>query len=121
MYYRIYQALQRFPVLLESLESNSNTTLQALITSPTKELLADTEKLQEMVESTLDLSLVDKGEFLVKPEFDDDLKGIRKILSSQHLMYLIIMFDFLTHHYFCLIFYFKYLNNLKYLQSKVLH
>lgn len=32
-------------------------------------------KFQEMMESTLDMSLVDRGEFLIRAEFDDELKG----------------------------------------------
>lgn len=56
--------------------------MEALIIAPITEYYGDTEKLQEMVESTLDLSLVDKGEFLVKPEFDDDLKGNERYFSK---------------------------------------
>uniref|UniRef100_A0A1B6KJA7 DNA mismatch repair protein MSH2 n=1 Tax=Graphocephala atropunctata TaxID=36148 RepID=A0A1B6KJA7_9HEMI len=80
--YRIYQALKRFPLLVETLQENENQTLHALITSPMKDLFTDTEKLLEMIESTLDLSLVDKGEFLIKADFDDDLKELRYKMDS---------------------------------------
>lgn len=37
-------------------------------------------KYQEMIETTLDLTVVDKGEFLIKAEFDEDLQGILLLL-----------------------------------------
>uniref|UniRef100_A0A1B6FWF4 DNA mismatch repair protein MSH2 n=1 Tax=Cuerna arida TaxID=1464854 RepID=A0A1B6FWF4_9HEMI len=74
--YRIYQALKKFPFLLETL-GEENVTIHSVFFQPMQALLLDMQNLQEMIESTLDFSLVDKGEFLIKPEFDDDLKELR--------------------------------------------
>lgn len=39
-------------------------------------------KLQEMVETTVDLDAIDNHEFIIKPEFDEGLKIIRKKLDK---------------------------------------
>ena len=45
----------------------------------------DFSKFREMVESTMDLSKVDKYEFVVKPDFDDTLKGkMRRAIRNQN-------------------------------------
>ena len=36
--------------------------------------LGDLDNFQQMVEQTIDLDAVEKGDFLVKAEYDDDLK-----------------------------------------------
>jgi DNA mismatch repair protein MSH2 len=49
--------------------------------SSLKDLPGDMQHFQQMVESTLDMDLVDRGEFLVKPSFDDDLQGVNITLN----------------------------------------
>jgi len=40
------------------------------------------EKLQELVETTVDLDALDNHEFIIKPEFSDDLKLVRDKLDK---------------------------------------
>lgn len=84
--YRIYQAVLRMPVLLDSLKNqndkNPHPTLKAIVIDPIEELLNDMSNFQEMIETTLDMEFVDRGEFLIKPEFDEDLQGMRQRMDS---------------------------------------
>ena len=40
------------------------------------DLPSDRQHFHQMVESTLDMDMMDHGEFLVKPSFDGDLQGV---------------------------------------------
>lgn len=61
--------------LQEYRREGAHATLLAVIVEPLKDCLNDLEKYQEMILSTLDMTLVDRGEYLVKAEFDEDLQG----------------------------------------------
>lgn len=82
----MYAGILKLPLLIQTLKSsnggNPHPTLQNVFTSVLEELVNDMSKYRELIETTLDLSLVDKGEFLIKAEFDEDLQGNIFTLNS---------------------------------------
>lgn len=73
---RIYQALQRLPTLVSALSAHDGCHTPLLIetlTTPLVELQADFEKFLQLVETTVDLDLVEHHEFVIKASFDSDL------------------------------------------------
>ncbi len=102
----MYQAVQRLPGLTALLESYSGPhqgLLRALFVSPLKVSLPlvlcvrvaslstgtvqdvgqDFAKFLEMVETTVDLELVDHHEFVIKPSFDEGLTGTACVLYQE--------------------------------------
>ena len=74
--YRIYQALNRLPQLMKALQGRDDCpALHGMFIDPLVDAMQDMQRFQDMVESTIDMELVDRGEFLIKPTFDDDLQG----------------------------------------------
>ncbi|EKD15071.1 MutS domain V [Drepanopeziza brunnea f. sp. 'multigermtubi' MB_m1] len=56
--------------------------LEETYTSKLREYLESLAKLQEMVETTVDLQAAENHEYIIKPEFDDGLRIIRKKLDK---------------------------------------
>lgn len=83
---RAYQVVIRLPGFLGTLESvideQYRDPLDAEYTSKIREYSDSFAKLQEMVETTVDLDALDNHEFIIKPEFDDSLRMIRKRLDK---------------------------------------
>ncbi|XP_053605013.1 DNA mismatch repair protein Msh2 isoform X2 [Plodia interpunctella] len=80
--YKIYQAIKRLPSLLQCLASADNATVHSSLSEPISELSADLDKFQQMVEATIDMDAVDRGDFLVKPSFDDQLQSLSDQLQQ---------------------------------------
>ncbi|ROT35747.1 DNA mismatch repair protein msh-2 [Sodiomyces alkalinus F11] len=82
---RAYQVIIRLPGLLGTLEGVMDETyrdpLDEAYTIKLRELCDGFAKLQEMVETTVDLDALDRHEYVIKPEFDDSLRIIRKKLD----------------------------------------
>ena len=83
---RAYQVAIRLPGFLGTLEAvmdeQYRDPLDAEYTSKLHEYSDSFAKLQEMVETTVDLDALDNHEFIIKPEFDDSLRTIRKRLDK---------------------------------------
>ncbi|XP_064405343.1 DNA mismatch repair protein Msh2-like isoform X2 [Halichondria panicea] len=82
---RIYQAASRLPLLISALEEHEGTHRQLLtdvFITPINELSSDLSKFCEMVESTIDLDMVEHREFVIKPDFDDGLTQLRQEMEE---------------------------------------
>ncbi|EON65550.1 DNA mismatch repair protein msh-2 [Coniosporium apollinis CBS 100218] len=83
---RAYQVAIRLPGFLGTLEAvmdeQYKDPLDAAYTSKIREYSDSLAKLQEMVETTVDLDALDNHEFIIKPEFDESLRVIRKRLDK---------------------------------------
>lgn len=83
---RAYQVSIRIPGFIGTLEGvmdeKYRDPLDLEYTSKLVELSNSLAKLQEMVETTVDLEALDHHEFIIKPDFDDSLRIIRKKLDK---------------------------------------
>lgn len=83
---RLYQMVIRLPDLVDSLETVGDEKYKSAInetyTEKVKECHANLEKLQELVETTVDLQALDNHEFIIKADFDDRLREIRTRLEE---------------------------------------
>ena len=83
---RAYQVAIRIPGFIDALESimdeQYKDPLDLEYTSKLLKYSASLAKLQEMVETTVDLDALDHHEFIIKPEFDESLRTIRKRLDK---------------------------------------
>ncbi|OWF42758.1 DNA mismatch repair protein Msh2 [Mizuhopecten yessoensis] len=83
--YRVYQAIDKMPYLLEVLEKHEGehqSLLMELFTNPAKELLMDFAKFQEMIETTMDLAQVESHDFVIKADFDEALAALREQIDE---------------------------------------
>ncbi|KAL5384219.1 MutS-like protein [Paraphaeosphaeria minitans] len=82
---RAYQVVIRLPGFIQAFESvmddQYRDPLDAEYTEKLRGFDASFAKLQEMVETTVDLDALDNHEFIIKSEFDEGLGAIRKRLD----------------------------------------
>ncbi|KAE8146450.1 DNA mismatch repair protein [Aspergillus avenaceus] len=83
---RVYQVAIRLPGFVNSLENvmdeQYQTPLETEYTSHLRSHSDSLAKLEEMVETTVDLDALENHEFIIKPEFDESLRIIRKKLDK---------------------------------------
>ncbi|KAG0219648.1 MutS-like protein [Mortierella sp. NVP41] len=88
---RAYQVVIRLPGIVSALaacETGSpehKEIMDAEFTSLLEEYTANLQKLQELVETTIDLDAIDSHEYLIKADFDQGLKVLRKKMETLKL------------------------------------
>lgn len=102
---RIYQMVIKIPDLIVALEEHEDESsdseegtrpakeiIDDLYTSKIKDAYSNLEKLQELIETTVDLNALDNHEFVIKPDYDERLQEIRgrldelkKLMSDEHI------------------------------------
>ncbi|XP_076230523.1 DNA mismatch repair protein spel1 isoform X2 [Nomia melanderi] len=80
--YKIYNSVSDLPRLVEKLSSVNTVALKTMFTDSLTELINDMDKYQQMAEQTIDLEAAEKGDFLVRPEFDDELKELKSTMDE---------------------------------------
>lgn len=80
--YRLYQVVLRGPIIVRLLESIENTAIRSIILDPLKDMLGDLKMFKSMVEQILDLTAIERGEYLVKHTFDDQLKEFKEEMDE---------------------------------------
>ena len=82
---RIYQAVNSIPSLVARLEASSgrhSAVMLATFVEPLQRTYGEFDKFREMVETTVDLQRAEEGDFVVRPEFDDELQELRQKLTQ---------------------------------------
>ncbi|KAI0965842.1 DNA mismatch repair protein msh-2 [Xylaria arbuscula] len=83
---RAYQVVIRLPGFLGTLEGVMDEVykdpLDEAYTNKLRSLSDSLGKLADMVETTVDLDALDNHEFIIKPEFDDSLRIVRRKLDK---------------------------------------
>lgn len=80
--FKIYQVILRLPHLLKIMKELDCSALTVMAATPLKELLTELKKVEEMVVDVLDLESLEKGEYLVRPSFDEKLEAIKNNLDE---------------------------------------
>ncbi|KAF9583835.1 MutS-like protein, partial [Lunasporangiospora selenospora] len=90
---RVYQVVVRLPSLVSALTScetgstEHKEVLDTEFTTLLEEYTSNLHKLQELVETTIDLEAVDRHEYMIKAEFDQSLKDLRsKMMTVKQTM-----------------------------------
>lgn len=83
---RTWQVVTALPGFINALENvideQYKDHLDTTYTAKLKEYLQSLEKLQEMVEVTVDLDAAQNHEYVIKPEFDEQLQTIRRKMDK---------------------------------------
>ncbi|XP_026673807.1 DNA mismatch repair protein Msh2 isoform X2 [Ceratina calcarata] len=75
--YKIYMCVSELPGLLEQFSNTDIVAMKTMITDPLKDIIKNIDKFQQMIEHTIDLEAAERGDFLVKAEFGDNLKDLK--------------------------------------------
>lgn len=76
--YRIYLTNSVLPSIVHILRNTENKCIREMLIIPLNEIISDVENFQKMIEQTLDLEFVERGEYLVKSSFNEDLSKLRE-------------------------------------------
>ncbi|ORZ21889.1 DNA mismatch repair protein MSH2 [Lobosporangium transversale] len=85
---RVYQVVVRLPGLVSALAScetgslEHKEILESEFTAYFQEYSNNLQRLQDLVETTIDLDAVDRHEYLIKAEFDQSLKALRAKMET---------------------------------------
>lgn len=83
--YRFYRCVERLPDLCQAVahyDGAHTSSLAAVFTTPLQEMISDLAKFQEMIETTMDFEIANKGEYVIKADFDNSLTELRETMDN---------------------------------------
>ncbi|VUZ39515.1 unnamed protein product [Hymenolepis diminuta] len=83
--YRVYRVVGLIPEAINHLQRSENrhsALLEHVFISDLRTAAENFDKFTQMIESTLDLEAAKENEFLIRPDFDEELKGIKECLQA---------------------------------------
>ncbi|GAB0099393.1 DNA mismatch repair protein spellchecker 1 [Sergentomyia squamirostris] len=80
--YKLYKVVGRIPTLLGILSALENSTVENILVKPIKDTFGDLYKFKEMVEKILDLEGLNRGEYLIKSSFDEELEEMKEKMDE---------------------------------------
>jgi DNA mismatch repair protein MSH2 len=80
--FKIYQVVLRLPEILRLLRAMENKTVSSVLGDRFVESITTLSNYEQMVEETLDLNGVEKGEYHIKPSFDKNLEKIKEEMDE---------------------------------------
>lgn len=80
--YRLYQVVNRVPKTISLLQDLECPTVNSVICDPIKDILSELSMFKQMVEQIIDIDSIEKGEFLIKASFDDQLQDMKRNMDA---------------------------------------
>lgn len=80
--FRLYQVAVRTPKILAVLKDLDCVTVNNSLCEPIEDVLSELAKYKEMVVQILDMDSIEKGEFLVKSSFDEQLGELKSDIDK---------------------------------------
>ncbi|XP_042897659.1 DNA mismatch repair protein Msh2 [Parasteatoda tepidariorum] len=84
-FYKIHTVLTKIPNLskyLSQYDGDKKAVLEHLINVPLKEKIEELDKLREMIDDMIDFDAVENREYVIKPDFDENLKEMREEMEN---------------------------------------
>ncbi|XP_055709286.1 DNA mismatch repair protein spellchecker 1 [Phlebotomus papatasi] len=80
--YKLYRVVGRVPNLLGLLSDLENSTVNNILSKPIRDTYGDLFKFKEMIEKILDMEGIEKGEYFIKPSFDEELQTMKEKMDE---------------------------------------
>jgi DNA mismatch repair protein MSH2 len=74
--YDLLLSLTTMTEFLEGIDLPKEHVVSWCYTSKIKGMMVEFDRLKEMIEESIDISKVKQGEYIINPEFNDDLKDL---------------------------------------------
>ncbi len=82
--YDMLTSLDNLHRFLVSLDLDKNHQLSLTYTLEIRNMFKEFDKLKEMIEESIDISKVKQGEYIINPEFNEDLKVLNHDIVSTY-------------------------------------